>query len=600
MEAHIGSDNGPGLSAPTYGLPHLIDEKEEDKYPLLLVYLAEQTSAEQAYLAVRLQDFLGKENVTLTRWQPSPALLCRVAIQGSYPDSQANIHAMATLAYRAGWTRFLVADGLTQRQLHGNLRMGEDPLLSLVMVIVKPEPATLPPAGDFCVFAKRTTVGGSSEAEFLEKLRNVQPPKKSAMHNVQRDRYDDPGLTLYEPDRPPFTTDRASYLSHEERFNVAEALLTKYTPLPPELVGQVLTYLSVANEGPLGLPSWIHHSAQRLNIFLLFPATPPELHQIQTIFQDAIEDYRKIERSGVRSYTITFIPWEYHRARSRREFANLWEAYRLRAGDNSAPFNIYFLQQIPATQNAHDLELGIVKYERGDMPNVARISLQNIIVDRGPWTEMMRRRGISAEHYMYSKKVEPELLYSPNQPFYTNPPRWLSAKKGQYTIPVFYLTNNLSTSDKDNIEREIRTIGEVEENHWGTKIACHVPWDNEADGTLDDVWKIFWEVFTYRGERDSQFPIFFIDAQSALDNTVLVVHPDHLWFDQSNHRALAMLQNVLYPSVRGLQYGRVPGREAHTVRANVSTGNMFFEEFTRPQRFPRPDWPCHGFTAAQV
>ncbi|EHA28094.1 hypothetical protein ASPNIDRAFT_40622, partial [Aspergillus niger ATCC 1015] len=431
MEAHIGSDNGPGLSAPTYGLPHLIDEKEEGKYPLLLVYLAEQTSAEQAYLAVRLQDFLGKENVTLTRWQPSPALLY----------SQANIHATATLAYRAGWTRFLVADGLTQ------------------------QPATLSPAGDFCVFAKRTTVDGSSEAEFLQKLRNVQPPKKSAMHNVQRDRYYDPGLTLYEPDRPPFTTDRASYLSHEERFNVAEALLTKYTPLPPEL--------------------------------------------------DAIEDYRKIERSGVRSYTITFIPWEYHRARSRREIANLWEAYRLRAGDNSAPFNIYFLQQIP--------------------------------------------------------------------PFYTNPPRWLSAKKGQYTIPVFYLTNSFPTSDKDNIEREIRTIGE-----------------GEADGTLDDVWKIFWEVFTYRGERDSQFPIFFIDAQSALDNTVLVVHPDHLWFDQSNHRALAMLQNVLYPSVRGLQYGRVPGREAHTVRANVSTGNMFFEEFTRPQRFPRPDWPCHGFTAAQV
>ncbi|GAQ40616.1 hypothetical protein AtubIFM55763_007429 [Aspergillus tubingensis] len=599
MEARIGSDNGTGPSAPTYGLPHLIDEKQQDKYPLLLVYLAKQTPAEQAYLASRLHEFFRKENITLTRWQPSSGLLRRVALHGSCPDSQANIHAMAILAYRAGWTRFLVADGLTQRQVHGNLRLWEDPLLSLVMVVVKPEPVVLAPTGDFCVFAKRTTVDGFSK-DFLEKLSNLQPPKRSLMHNIERDRYDDPGLTLYDPDRPPFSADRATSLSHEERFNITAAFLTKHTPLPPELAEQVLDWLSIANETPMWLPPWIYHKEKHLNIFLLFPATQPELHHIQTLFQNVIEDYRKIERAGVRSYTITFIPWEYHRTRSRRDLANLWEAYRLRTGDNSAPFNIYFLQQMPVAQNVNDLELGIVKYERGDLPNVARITLKNVILDRGPWIEMMRRRGQAAEQYMYSHKVDPELLRPFDQPFYPNPPRWLPAKKGQYTIPVFYLTKGLSRTEKYEIEKEIRTLGQVEESHWGSKVACYVPWDGEADGTFDDVWKIFWEVFTYHGERDSHFPIFFIDAQSAMDDTVLVVHPDHLWFDQSNSRALAMLQNVMYPSVRGLQYGRVRGREAHTMHSNVSVGNMFFEEYTRPQRFPRPDWPCHGFTAAQV
>ncbi|GKZ21348.1 hypothetical protein AbraIFM66951_010137 [Aspergillus brasiliensis] len=600
MEAHTDSDNGPRASAPTYGLPHLLDEKEEGKYPLLVIYLAKQTEAEKAYLAVRLQDFLGRDNVKLTRWQPSTKLRRRLALQGSYPDSQANLHAMAILAYRAGWTRFVVADGLTQRQLHGNLRIGEDPLLSLVMVVVGPEPATISPAGEVCVFAKRTTIDESSVPKLVEDLSNLNPPERSVMHNIQRDRYENPGMTLHDPDRPSFTADRATVFGHEERFNVAEHLLTNHTPLPLELTDQVLTWLSIANEGPMWLPSWIYHSERHLNIFLLFPATQAELHHIQQLFQNAIEDYRTAERSGVRSYTITFIPWEYHRARSRRDLANLWQAYRLRAGDDAAPFNIYFLHQMPVAQNVYDLELGIVKYERGDLPNVARISLQKIIIDRGPWTEMMRRQGRTAEHYMYSKKVEPELLHSPEQPFYPKPPRWLPAKKGLHTIPVFYLSKDFSRSQKDVIETELRTIGEAEENHWGTKVACYVPWDGEADGTFDDIWKIFWEVLTYYGERSTQFPIFFIDAQSVLDKTVLAVQPDRFWFDQSNTRALAMLQHVLYPSVRGLLYGRVAGREAHTVRANVSIGNMFFEEFTQPQRFPRPDWPCHGFPAAQV
>lgn len=130
------------------------------------------------------------------------------------------------------------------------------------------------------------------------------------------------------------------------------------------------------------------------------------------------------------------------------------------------------------------------------------------------------------------------------------------------------------------------------------KHCCFVLWkDDQQDGILEDMWDVFWNIYTFKRGRvtaiTSTFPIFFIDQQSRHDLTVIAVDSDTSYTRRSTTVAAEILRDTPARKVRRLFHGRLSGRDAHIAHANLSIANMGFDEFTEPNHFPRPGWPGH-------
>ncbi|KAJ5621641.1 hypothetical protein N7528_006424 [Penicillium herquei] len=113
--------------------------------PLLVVPLAGFTNTQEKTLISKIRCFLGTSHKAEI-WKPKPkSLHVPVPPRSNYfppcnPDSKAHIHELAILLHRLGHFKFLVADGLTLRQLTDDCRCGEDAALSVVLVNIKSPP----------------------------------------------------------------------------------------------------------------------------------------------------------------------------------------------------------------------------------------------------------------------------------------------------------------------------------------------------------------------------------------------------------------------------------------------------------------------------
>jgi hypothetical protein len=91
-------------------------------------------------------------------------------------------------------------------------------------------------------------------------------------------------------------------------------------------------------------------------------------------------------------------------------------------------------------------------------------------------------------------------------------------------------------------------------------------------------------------------PALFVDQQSFVDNTIVVADTLYYHLPWASEEALKLLEDVPKPSIKGLAYGRIPGRDVHTVYANLLISSMALEEFfdgreDEIKKFIRPDWP---------
>ncbi|KAJ5707648.1 hypothetical protein N7488_007449 [Penicillium malachiteum] len=113
--------------------------------PLLVVPLASFTESQQETLIFRIRRFLRTRHKAEI-WKPKPkSLHIPIAPRSNYfpqcnPDSKAHIHELAIFLHRLGHSKFLVADGLTLRQLTNDCRYGDEEVLSVVLVNIKSSP----------------------------------------------------------------------------------------------------------------------------------------------------------------------------------------------------------------------------------------------------------------------------------------------------------------------------------------------------------------------------------------------------------------------------------------------------------------------------
>jgi hypothetical protein len=593
--------------------------RSDKRESLLVASLAELEHDDETLLVQMLQNSIG-DTLRVQLWHP-PKLGLPQPFHDSKGrrDSKANIYGLAVLAHRDGRSGFLVADRLTKRQLKCDPRPGESPLLSLVMVGIRSPSKTSRTYADHAepetserirVIAKRHTIQGT-ESEAILRLLDTFELSYTFLGGNSIDmttRLCDYGLELHDPDHAVFFSDTAVTTGREEFERDTKAALLESTPLPAELVTSIVSRLNHRSK-PESVSTRV--KSENLVIFLTFPTAEDERDFMQSSLQREVQRClerrttspakrkREEERPDIR---VQLIPWEQKSHATRRDLEYHWKE---RHDRSLCPLNYLLAPIKPSRQPLAlgDAQFGSIYHGNDGFVLMARNTLDQMVKTKVNHSNGRLGKIAQLQEDLKNGNLpdssQVEFLIGPDEPFYYNPPLWEPVNgEGLISIAVFYLTNKLSPDQIGALKTELLTDN-AQLN--GQKACCFVPWEDgrktALDGTIDDIWRIFWEM---RRCTSCQMPIFFIDKQSGIDQTVLMVDTDHYIWQHDDERATELLKDVEDASTKGLLYGRIKGRDAHDGHVNLSMGNLNFDEFLescgldQEHRYPRPGWPGHG------
>lgn len=560
----------------SYGLP--VNSPDHEK-SLLIVSLMGLHKGGDVMLSQHFRKSL-PDNVHIQTWHPSDSLLQSIASKSPRRDCVGTIYAVAILAYRSGWSGLIVADALTSRQLSGTQRVGESPLVSVIMVAVKPSiPLSSPDTSEndeVHVFLERTTGDEGENAALLKALQNLEvsePYSYDWLYTMGDGIYTEMGLVLNDPDRPVFSADTAKLLGHEELSNAMTKILLQHTPLPAEIVLRTVSYIHDEQLNPM--PSWLGiFSLQNLYFVVLFPTTAEELSTMHSTIQKAVSFLLETKSRYRYEMNVRLIPWELHRVASRRDLLRTYREYRQRQPGH----NMHFIPgpfKYDDDDDVYFTKFGIIRFEIQELAIVSWATLGEIL------------------EYTYGRPECPnfEMIYPFDRPFHVDLPLWLSADSEDDSIPVFYLTNKL-TDEQDKAIRDEMDRGD--DDHIKEQVFCFVSWksgkEGLVDGTLEDMWELMWKAYTFPAHSCSE--IFFIDGQSGIDQTLIMAQPEFYRGEDDK----GLLNDTREPYIMGFCYGRVRGasvRNAYT-RLNSAEDVGIDDLATDLNVFPRPGWPGNG------
>ncbi|KAJ5105550.1 hypothetical protein NUU61_002897 [Penicillium alfredii] len=564
-----------------------------DKNTLVIAILTYLDEASEAELVQHFQEILG-DSIKIHTWKPSRSLLQSIAKQGPHLDSQANLYALAVLAYRSERSAFLVADELTRRQLTGERRVGESDSISVVMISTKPQPSTAAKQDDEVIIVAKRTNGDGKEIQKLLEMPLEPLSINPQARDIEMFLRTSCGLALHDPDRAVLTADTASSLGREKYSGaVAEALSTSRRGLPVELVTDIVSRADSDSMTELvQMPVWERAmSYQHLVIFLFFPASEDKLHKTQSIIQDAVRKHAATKKPNRQNTTVELIPWERHRLASRRKLATFYNEYRHWVDPNTRMDRpLHFLRE--PIRGIDSAQFGSVFSRYELFPFVRQNSLEGLVTknwtsDDNPDEESETLDINSAEN-----------LSHPDEPFYYNPPPWMpsGSQEEEETefewLAAFYLTNQLTKEQDESIQTELKTKNDIDEDFEWVKEIGVIPWksgpEGDVDGTIEDIWEIVWKVWTSEGRAGNCGTFACVDQQSAVDQTVILV--DAKWYHGSREQEL--LQYLPSPTMKGFRYTRVAARDAHLDKINLDIANMGIDECGEGAKsFRRPDWP---------
>lgn len=564
---------------------------------LLLVILTDLDQTGKGDLVRHVRESL-TDDTKIQLWHPPKSMLWYVTHRSLHQDSSANIYAVAIRAYRSGWTNLVVADSLTARQLSKTQNIGESSSISMAMVAVRKSQSAL--KYQVRVIPRRTAGRDKEYLHHTLHTFDIVPHFLGEwLHRASRI-YEDEGFELYDPDRCILAPDATSLLT-EELANITHAALSS-KGLPPELVHYTLSFIPEEDPPqPISKPSWADHDPYDVQIFLTFYCTPEQLLRMQFAIDEAIQAYSRKEDS--RNITIRLIRSsnQSNRSPTRRDLIHIWDRYHTPC----APDTIFLREPISDSADLDSTRFIVLHTGRYSPLVAVPITLRTIV--QGVCTKSL---GLSMHAQALSQLPQQppvlEFMHHPSQPFYTNPQFWHPSDESPGRVLLFHLTDKLTPEQDANLQAEIYTHWEHEVSDAledvydqnSEKLECMViPWGrHETDGTVDDMWSVFWKVDVEVCFR----AICFVDNQSGRDNSVVITREDLVPLYQLTNEErdelhkLENLENMEKPYVTGFRYCRIPGRQAHSAQFSLEHLGGRIEDLAiegTAQRFFRPGWP---------
>jgi hypothetical protein len=459
------------------------------------------------------------------------------------------------------------------------------------------EPAKDQGQGQVRVVARRSGYAERKDGVLLRTLSTLELPARLLGYNENTPFiFDELGLELQDPGRPVFTPDQPGLLAHEEVRMAAHQALSMRGHLPPELHSPILRAAEDDIDEPIPeLPRPTSPRGKRRDLFLLFPATDSTVDDTDIMVQYlmAVAERRLTGDEYLIARHLRLRPWPYARPMSR------WDLMRVWAGVNEHYLH-GLAQPIPATDPKSAQFLLMWNDIDSDRHALIQEPLDTMMRPRTPKINCVRAQIDNGEPL----DGPHEILHNPGRPFYVDTPEWISVNPDLHWARFFYLTNRFTSEQDQALRREMLSTSE-DRAHAGDdtqKDAVFIPWQRDApDGSLDSVWSIFWKIWQYEREHSTHYTVAerqcgiacFIDQQSLVDHTVLIVDGD---YTASGESALYNRLGLNKPtSLRGLDYARVKAREAHWAFEQLRSHSVFLDEMnlaSETQSHIRPDWPA--------
>lgn len=158
--------------------------------------------------------------------------------------------------------------------------------------------------------------------------------------------------------------------------------------------------------------------------------------------------------------------------------------------------------------------------------------------------------------------VTTEILYRPDLPCFSIESTWGSLiEEGNHLI---FLTNRLPNELTQALQEpgmmlDGLMLDESDESGDHYKV---LPWkDGKAgvpDGKMEDIWEIITKSYHASGAGGRPSIFVFVDAQFALDETVILAKADLYEDEEDCAPGHERLMHLPYPHLRGFQFMRVP------------------------------------------
>ncbi|KAJ5724037.1 hypothetical protein N7488_002072 [Penicillium malachiteum] len=597
---------------------------------ILFIFLTDFTNEDENSFMQDIKLRYKRNDHEIKVWKPSRRLLGSLAVQGTHRDSQANIYALATFAYRSGFqlsglpelddvetkpaTTFIVVDELSKRCWTNTHRVGERGSISLVLVQVKsdpdPEEYSYPyyftiPDGFRVEVARYNDPSLWQDSDSDDYSSNRSPSSKSRLlnsmaefqhgfHMVKYDEHDeneyladfwdgnmgswgneDWSMFIYDPDQRPFTSGCETSCTRNETWR-------DLSPhLPPELVSRTISF--TAADPSTDQILWEERQSNRhMHMFLMFPTTEDELCKISSILHELLR-----QQPDDSPKAVELISLHRHQMRSRRDIFTFWEAYRQQEPDERlhSPFMNLMLHPI-TEKDATSSHFAVVRDLRSMPLAIMKINFREMCL---PQEKKRNYSGLKWTPYPVDKV---ELLHHPDQPCYEVCPPWRGARSSDRWsrwISVFYLTKRFTKKEDSHLRNLIEELRDEEEalwfpegtsieNHKSMKRVCYVPWEHEEDGDMTDMWKILLKVYKYQGLGTKCQRLFFIDRESFDDHRLIIVEANFYLAGRQVQSRSNLLQGLKAPLLAGFRHCRIRAMHACMKLHGLSNRNLIFED----------------------
>jgi len=364
------------------------------------------------------------------------------------------------------------------------------------------------PSEEIHVMAKRMHISDAQRA--LAELKSVSfnIPRNNEERPETPQEYYDAGILLYDPSKSVYDKSLPSNNAPYPTANAIDQVFSLHPLLPPEVTLKIrnLAQEELELEEMTAAPAKLSTDPEQLHIHSLLPMSVEETKHLEHLCNEKLRDSGSDATCAIHSWTAS-------RPANRRD---VWRLYqRFFDASRYMLYSIFLFIGWPGWQK--DTEIGVLQYHH-DFPQLTgRVTIENAVK---MWQGSCGARYCGCDHCGPYDDPAFELILDPFARFFYDPPPFVSLTSDNMAVPVFFLTRHITEEEFNVIKTGLYKSGKYDDGRGDPKI-IFVEWHSNIDGSEEDMWRLLWQSFSYRGD-DKDYTAMFVDKQTVSDNNVTV------------------------------------------------------------------------------
>lgn len=402
-------------------------------------------------------------------------------------------------------------DNLSREQLTGDVRPGRPTDVSVVYVQIdgtRGYGLYGKPGEEIHVMAKRMHILDAQKALRKQKSVSFKIPRNNEERPETPQEYYDAGILLYDPSKSVYDKSLPSNNKPNPTADAVNQVLSLHPPLPPEVTLKICELAQEEREleAMTTAPAVLPMARRNLHVHSLVPMSNKETKHLEDLCN------KKIRDSGY-PVICTIHPWIASNPANRRD---MWRLYqRFFDANRHWQYRVFLFVGWPGWQE--DTEIGVLQnYNEYPQPT-RRMTIEKAVK---VWWAFYSPPFYGSDHCGPYDDPAFELILDPHARFFYDPPPFVPLNRGIAAVPVFFLTRHITKEETDVLRHDLYKPGKSDEGLDYPEIKF-VEWHSNIDGSEEDMWRLLWQCFSYRGHGRTSTAVF-VDKQTVSDDKIIV------------------------------------------------------------------------------